>query len=145
MDIKWTSRQLIAKLPDHTEQDDSVLLAAGLAPLLEQAARWEPVDAAIPSTNRVSLEGHSIVMYYNIVENSGRGSIAVNVPLERLISLMEGGQYTERGSASPLAWKSRLRAQARNGALITLVIYDWPQGHPVETHFVRQVYTQQRC
>ena len=112
-----------------------MLSKLGLAPLSEQTSSWEfSSSPSSPLPAEIPLDGHCVVMYYNIVENKGRGSIAVNVTLDRLIGLMERGMTT-----TSTQWKRQLREHVRQGRWVVLFIYDWPQGSPVVEHIVRQV------
>ena len=146
MHIKWTSSSVVENLPGELADDDT-LLRCGLAPLIEQQGRWEltMIDAERCEKQEEEeagatgpcLEGNTIIMYHNVTRGYGRASVAVNVCMDRVLSLMEMGETKN----TRRHWHTPLREHVENGGFITLIVFEWPNGTPVTQHTVRQVYT----
>lgn len=139
MDIQWNTHTLIHRLPDASEQDEQRLIAMGLAPLTEQCERLD--DSSDETSDAPpSLQGHSVIMYYNIIHGSGWASIAINLPLTTVLRMIEAP--LRRSEKESLAHQRQIRDHVQqSGDAVTLIIYDWPEGNPVTSHIVKQALT----
>lgn len=118
----------------------------GLAPLTEQANQWmscTPMDDSQDETSDEPpcLSGHSVIMYHTIRHNnSGWGSIAVNLDLMTILRMIEAPL---RGSEKDaIARQREIRDYVQQtGECVTLIVYDWPQDElgATASHLIKQV------
>lgn len=126
--IQWSCTR-IHGLPNKKENNKTTLLSKGMS--------------IIPNlTTKINMEGHVVVMYYDI-NKLGKGKMCItnNVSLSIITKLIQSIPCIINENDTYNS-KTLLKKCYKNHEYITLFIYDWPQGNSnVRTHTIRQVYT----